>query len=82
MKCIHRDCWERFPRYRELAIPTCITAAVPSEVGGGENVPRISRRMHNPKFDVSGKRPMDLFDFPFIRYIKSAVFAAGIHYVK
>ena len=51
-----RECRERFPRHRSLAIPTCLTArawrtcrdacrdrwpAVSFEVGGGENVPSI-----------------------------------------
>ena len=54
--CMHRECRERFPRHRGLAIPTCITArasrtfrdawrdrylAISFEVGGGENVPGI-----------------------------------------
>ena len=39
---MRRECQERFPRHRGLAIPTCITArAVSYEVGGGENVPGI-----------------------------------------
>ena len=25
---MRRECWERFPRHRRLAIPTCITACV------------------------------------------------------
>ena len=52
--CMRRECRERFPRHRGLAIPTCITArawrtchdacrdrllAVSFEVGGVENVP-------------------------------------------
>ena len=48
---MRRECRERFPRRRGLAIPTCIMArawrdayrdrllAVIFEVGGGENVP-------------------------------------------
>ena len=51
---MHRECRERFPRHRGLAIPTCIMArvwrtcrdacrdrllAVSFEVGGGEKVP-------------------------------------------
>ena len=51
--CMRRDCRERFPRHRGLAIPTCITArasrmcgdacrdrylAVSFDVGGGESV--------------------------------------------
>ena len=53
---MHRECRERFPRHRGLAIPTCIMArarrtcrdacrdrllAVSFEVGGGGNVPSI-----------------------------------------
>ena len=50
---MHRECRERFPRRRGLAIPTCITArasrdacrdrypVVSFEIGGGENVPGI-----------------------------------------
>ena len=53
---MHRECRERFPRYRGSAIPTCNTArawdtcrdvcrdrqlAVSLQVGGGENVPGI-----------------------------------------
>ena len=42
---IRRECRERFPRHRRLAIPTCITAraslAVSFEVGGRENVHSI-----------------------------------------
>ena len=70
---MHRECRERFPRHRWLAISTCITTrawrtcrdacrdrslAFFSEVGGGENCFRHTRRMHNPQFFVSGKRPM------------------------
>ena len=54
--CMRRECKERFPRHRGLAIPACITTracctchdayrgrwlAVSFEVGGGENVPGI-----------------------------------------
>ena len=54
--CRRRECRERFPRHRRLAILTCITArasrtcrdacrdcwlTVSFEVGGGENVPGI-----------------------------------------
>ena len=53
---MRRECRDRFPRHRRLAVPTCITArawrtchcacrdrllAVSFEVGGGENVPAI-----------------------------------------
>ena len=53
---MRRECRERFPHHRGLAIPTCITArawptcrdacrdcylAVSFEIGGGENVPGI-----------------------------------------
>ena len=64
---MRRECRDRFPRHRDLAIPTCITApalrtcrdacrdrelAVSFEVGGGENAPG------NPQVYVSGKRPL------------------------
>ena len=45
--CMRRECRERFPRHRGLAIPTCITArvwrnqVVTFEVSGRENVPGI-----------------------------------------
>ena len=63
---MHRECRERFPRHRGLAIPTCITArAWPTQTGGflwsrwrGKRSwhSRHSRRMRNPPFYVSGKR--------------------------
>ena len=74
---MRREC---LPRYRGLAIPTCITArawrtcrdacrdrllAVSFEIGGGENIPGIPGAC-NPRFCVSGKRPMDLTHLPCI----------------
>ena len=65
---MRRECRERFPGHRGLAIPTCITArasrtcrdacrdrwlAVSFEVSS-----RHSRCMRNPQFCVSGKRPI------------------------
>ena len=73
--CVHRECRERFPHHRLKRKPpvsdpgmhhgTCIThvrwcmsgSLTPS---GGENVSRHSRRMRNPQFYVSGKRPIGL----------------------
>ena len=46
---MRRECRERLPRHRGLAIPTCITAR-----------PRHSWRMGNPQFYVSGKGPMGM----------------------
>ena len=70
--CMRQECRERFPRHRLQRKPlvsdpdmhhdTCVTD-VPwcmSESlnrGGGENVPGISRRMCNPQYHTSGKRP-------------------------
>ena len=58
---------KRFPRHRGLAIPTCIATCVMH--GWIANYrflccrwgkrSRHSRRMHNPQFYVSGKRPME-----------------------
>ena len=58
---------ERFPRHRGLAIPTCIMARASrtwsltsgflwSRWRGKRS--RHSRRMHNPQFSVSDKRPI------------------------
>ena len=50
-----RECQERFPRNRGLAIPTCITVSF--EVGGRENVPSIpygACATHNFTYLVSG----------------------------
>ena len=71
---MRRECQKRFPRYHGLAIPTCITSTcvsrVPwcmagSQTGGfvwsrwrGKR-PRHSRRMGNPQFHTSGKRPIE-----------------------
>ena len=48
---MRRECRERFPRHRALAIPTCFTTRA------GRS--RHSRRMRNPQFCVSGKRPIE-----------------------
>ena len=68
---MRRECRERFPCHRGLAIPACITArawgtcrdtcrdrqlAVSFEVGGGENVLSIPPHAQ-PQVSVSGKRP-------------------------
>ena len=70
---MRRECRERFTRHHVLMISTCITArawrtyrdtfrdrqlAVSFEVGGEENLFRHYRRMRNPQFYASGKRPM------------------------
>ena len=39
-------------------VPWCMSGSLTR--GGGENVPRQSRRMRNPQFYVSGKRPMSV----------------------
>ena len=67
---MRRECRKRFPRHHGLAIPICITAcAVPWCMSGsltsgflwsqyrGKHS-RQFRRMHDPRFYVSGKRPM------------------------
>ena len=71
---MRRECQERFPHHRGLAIPTCITARewrtcrdacrdrllisgfLWSRWRG--KCSRHPRRMRNPQFYVSGKRPM------------------------
>ena len=68
---IRRECRERFPCQRGLAIPTCITCVthVPWCMQGSLTSgfiwsrwrgkrSRHSRRMRNPQFCVSGKRPI------------------------
>ena len=66
-------CRERFPRHRELAIPTCITH-VPWCMSGSLTSgflwsrwrgrrSRHSRQMCNPQFYVSGKRPIREYRF-------------------
>ena len=64
MRC---ECRERFPRHRGLAILTCITARAwrfPLNSSGflwirwRAKRSRQSRRMRNPQFYVSGKRPI------------------------
>ena len=66
---MRRECQERFPRPRRLAIPTCIYACWVSLTSGflwsrwrGKHS-QHSQRMHNPKFYVSGKRPMVHFSW-------------------
>ena len=69
--CMHRECRERFPRHRGLGIrhasrraslPWCMPGLLISGFlwrwlrGKGS---RHSRRLHNPQFYVSGKRPME-----------------------
>ena len=39
-----------------MHVPWCMSGSLTS--GGGKNVPGSSRRMRNPQFYVSGKRPM------------------------
>ena len=65
---MRRECRERFPRHRSLAIPTCITASawrMPGSLTSGflwslwrGKRYRHSRRMRNPRFCISGKRPI------------------------
>ena len=65
---MRRECRERFPRHRGLAIPTCITARAwrtyrdacrDCEVSGWRGKhSQHPRRMRNPQFYVSGKRPI------------------------
>ena len=72
---MRRECRERFPRYLELAIPACITCTcvthVPWCMPGSLTSSflrsrwrgkrsRHSRRMRNPHFCVSGKRPISM----------------------
>ena len=73
-----RECRERVPRQRGLAIPTCITARashtcreacrdrqlmVSIEVAGGENVPGDSRRMRNLNFTYLARGPCESMDY-------------------
>ena len=68
-----RECWERFPYHRGSSDPdmhhgTCVTHVpwcMPGSLTSGflwrrwrVNRSRHSRRMRNPQFYVSGKRPM------------------------
>ena len=63
-----RECQERFPRHRRLAIPTCVTHVpwcMPGSLTSGflwsrwqGKRSRHSRHMHNPLFCASGKRPI------------------------
>ena len=62
-----RECRERFPRHCGLATPTCITTSASRMPGSfisgflcsrwGKRS-RYSRRMRNPQFCISGKRPI------------------------
>ena len=61
---MRRECRERFPWYRGLAIPTCITARASRMCRFLSSRWRVyrsrhSRRMQNPQFCVSGKRPIE-----------------------
>ena len=76
---MRRECREHFPRHRGLASPTFITSSVkhvswcmPGSLTSGflwsrwwGKRSRHSRRMRNPQFFVSGKRPIEL-DFFYI----------------
>ena len=70
---MHRECRERFPRHRlqrkpvvrdpgmhhgtcATHVPWCMSESL--NRGGGEKRSRHSRRMRNPQYYVSGKRPM------------------------
>ena len=63
---MRREWRERFPRHHHgLAIPTCMPTCMPGSLTSGfflslwrGNRSWHSRRMHNPQFYVSGKRPM------------------------
>ena len=66
---MRRECRERFPRHRGLAIPTCIMTRAwrtchdacrdhQLAVYWRKTCSRHSWRMRNPQFNVSGKRPM------------------------
>ena len=56
---MRREYRERFPRHRWSVIPTCITACAWRTWRGKRS--RHSRRMHNPQFYVSGKRPIVVY---------------------
>ena len=82
-----RECREYFPRHRGLAILTCITARAWRMLGSlisgflwsrwrGKRS-RHSRRMRNPQFYVSGKRPMNPeHQQPWYSQRKTAMFLA------
>ena len=57
-----RECWERFPRHHGVAIPPwCMPGSLTSGFLWSRwrgKRSRYSRRMRNPRFCVSGKRPM------------------------
>ena len=69
---MRRECRERFPRHRGLAITTCITARVlcmPGSLTSGSlwsrwrgTRSRLSQCMHNLQFGISGKWPINSFD--------------------
>ena len=57
-----------FSHHRRLAIPTCMPGSLSSSFllsWRRGKCSRRSRRMHNPKFYVSGKRPMPLYQLYF-----------------
>ena len=59
---MRRECWERFPRHHGVAIPPwCMPGSLTSGFLWSRwrgKRSRYSRRMRNPRFCVSGKRPM------------------------
>ena len=78
---MHRECQNRFPRHLVLAIPTCITGRAWSTcceacqdrslvVSFGSRWrgkhSRHSRRMRNPQFYLSGKKPMGRGGLPVL----------------
>ena len=62
---MRRECRECVFCHRGLAIPTCITARVWRTYR--DACWKRSRRMHNPQFYVSGKRPMNRTGSPWGR---------------
>ena len=63
---MRRECLERFPRHRGLAIPSCMPGSLTrgflwSRWRG--KCSRYSRRMRNPQFYVFGKRPMPWYHY-------------------
>ena len=69
---MRRECRERFPHHRGLAIPTCIMPGsltcgfLRSRWRGKRS--RHARSMRNPQCFVSGKRPMEYIHWRCIRY--------------
>ena len=65
---MRRECRERFPRHRRLAIPTCVIHVpwcMPGSLTSGflwsrwrGKCSQHSRRIRNPQFCVSGKKPI------------------------